>query len=143
MSSVTIEQVQAAIKGETYTVLPDGRTTICQLTLDNGFTVDGKSACVSIANFNEALGNKYSREDAVSKVWAFLGFRLADELSKQTTNPLKGAESVRFVTVGSMEIHQPIDGVVWMYDTTEPSDGQTVPEDALVELLQEFYDARF
>lgn len=78
---VTIEEVEAAIKGETYTVLPDGRTTICQLTLDNDFTVDGHSACVSAANFNAELGNKYSREEAVKKVWAFLGFRLADRLA--------------------------------------------------------------
>lgn len=79
---VTIEQVNAAIVGETYTVLPDGRTTICQLTLDNGFTVDGHSACVSKENFNEADGNKYSREKAVDKVWGYLGFRLADQLAK-------------------------------------------------------------
>lgn len=81
--TVTLEQVLASIHGETYTVLPDGRTTICQLTLDNGFTVDGKSACVSKENFNEELGNKYSREAAVSKVWQFLGFRLADDLYKE------------------------------------------------------------
>lgn len=77
---VTLEQVQAAIKGETYTVLPDGRTTICQLTLDNGFTVDGHSACVSKENFDAEIGNKYAREEAVKKVWAYLGFRLADKV---------------------------------------------------------------
>lgn len=80
---VTIEQVEDAIRGETYTVLPDGRTTICQLTLDNGFTVDGHSACVSIENFNAELGNKYSREEAVKKVWNHLGFRLADQLMSE------------------------------------------------------------
>lgn len=83
---VTIEQVEAAIKGETYTVLPDGRTTICQLTLDNGFTVDGHSACVSIENFNAELGNKYSREEAVKKVWNHLGFRLADKLAAKPSS---------------------------------------------------------
>ena len=80
---VTIEDIQAAIKAETYTVLPDGRTTICQLTLDNGFTIDGKSACVAKENYDEALGNKYARENAVEKVWHFLGFRLADKLAKE------------------------------------------------------------
>ena len=80
---VTIEDVQAAIVSETYTLLPDGRTTICQLTLDNEFTVDGKSACVAIENYDEALGNKYARENAVEKVWQFLGFRLADKLHKE------------------------------------------------------------
>ena len=78
---VTLDQLEASIVEETYTVLPDGRTTVCQLTLDNGFTVEGFSACVSKENFNAELGNKYSRERAVSKVWEHLGFRLADQLS--------------------------------------------------------------
>lgn len=75
--TVTIEDVTAAIVSETYTVLPDWRTTICQLTLKNGFTVDGHSACVSIENFNAEIGNKYAREEAVKKVWAYLGWDLA------------------------------------------------------------------
>ena len=79
---VTIQQVNAAICYETYTVLPNGRTTICQLTLDNGFTVEGSSACVSIENFDPAKGNKYSRERAVEKVWQILGFRLCDQLTQ-------------------------------------------------------------
>lgn len=78
MSKVTIEQVNASIKGETYTVLPDGRTTICQLTLDNGFTVSGHSACANKENFNKEDGEKYSREAAVSQIWQFLAFRMLD-----------------------------------------------------------------
>lgn len=78
---VTIEQVEAAIVDETYTVLPNGRTTVCQLTLDNGFTVEGLSACVSKENFSAELGNKFSRQRAVDEVWKVLGFRLADSLS--------------------------------------------------------------
>lgn len=77
---VTLQELEAAIKGETYTVLPDGKTTICQLTLDNNFTVEGFSACVSIENFDTELGKKYSRERAISKLWEFMGFRLADKL---------------------------------------------------------------
>lgn len=100
--TVTLEQVLASIKGETYTVLPDGRTTICQLTMDNGFTVDGKSACVSKENFNEELGNKYSREAAVSKVWQFLGFRLADKLDAKTSDSSDSTGDVDNSYVGRM-----------------------------------------
>lgn len=75
---VTVDDVNRAIVSETYTVLPNGRTTVCQLTLDNGFTVEGSSACVSIENFNAEIGNKFARERAVDKVWQLLGFRLAD-----------------------------------------------------------------
>ena len=45
---VTPQQIEAAIVHETYTLLPNGRTTVCQLTLinlgDSGFTVEGQSA---------------------------------------------------------------------------------------------------
>ena len=81
---VTPSEVEAAIVSESYTVLPNGRTTICQLTLDNGFTVEGSSACVSIENFDAVKGNSCARERAIDKVWAHLGFRLADRLAAAT-----------------------------------------------------------
>ena len=59
---VTQEDVNNFIVGKTFTVLPDGRTTICQLTLKNNFTVIGESACVSIENFDAAKGNFYAEE---------------------------------------------------------------------------------
>lgn len=45
---VTMDDVLAEIVGETYTVLPSGRVTVCELTLKNGFTVRGESAVVFI-----------------------------------------------------------------------------------------------
>jgi len=84
---VTPEQIEAAIVGETFTVLPNGRTTVCQLTLDNGFTVEGLSACVSVENFDAAIGNRIARENAVSQVWQLLGFRLQDRLEASKPRP--------------------------------------------------------
>lgn len=78
---VTQEDVKNFILNETYTVLPDGRTTICQLTLKNNFTVEGQSACVSIENFDAVLGNQYARERAEQKVWELLGFDLSTKVS--------------------------------------------------------------
>lgn len=78
--SVTFAEVKAAIVDESYTVLPNGRTTVCQLTLDNGFTVEGQSACVSIENFDPVKGNKYAYDRALDEVWKLLGFRLADKI---------------------------------------------------------------
>lgn len=82
-TKVTPEDVAAAIKAESYIVLPNGRTTVCQLTLDNGFTVEGSSACVSQDNFDLMLGRAIARENAAEKVWPLLGFRLADRLTAQ------------------------------------------------------------
>ena len=81
---VTPTMIEAAIAGETYTVLPSGRTTICELTLANGFTVRGESSCVSIENFNAELGQKIAREDAKQKIWQLEGYRLREQLFQPT-----------------------------------------------------------
>lgn len=84
---VTIEDVEAAIIGESYTLLPNERTTICQLTLydlgDSGFTVEGSSACVSKANYDPEIGKRLARERALDKVWECLGYGLARDLHRQ------------------------------------------------------------
>jgi hypothetical protein len=77
---VTIEQIESKIKGETYLVLPDGRTTLCTLTLENGYTIQGLSACVDIDNFDLHLGRKYAREDAVRQIWPLEGYLLAERM---------------------------------------------------------------
>jgi hypothetical protein len=60
--------------------------TICVLTLDNGFTVTGTSACASPANFDPEIGKKVARADAIRQCWALFGFALRNELAtKQPT----------------------------------------------------------
>lgn len=99
---VTLEDVENSIKSDTYIVLPDERTTVCMLTLDNGYTVRGESSCVSRENFDTALGQKYAREDAVRKVWPLLGFRLADKLAAAARGP-RGPRGPRFRDAGTGE----------------------------------------
>ena len=88
--TVTIEEVKASIKDVTYTVLPNGRTTVCQITMDNGFTREGSSACVSLDLYDQAKGEKYSYERALDKVWEVLGFRLADRLHQAKMRKARG-----------------------------------------------------
>lgn len=57
--------------------------TICVLVLKNGYTVVGKSACVSPENFNEALGQSVALEDAMRQVWPLLGYALRDRLHQE------------------------------------------------------------
>lgn len=89
---VTEEDLDNAIKKVEYTLLPDMRTTICNLTLDNGFTVRGESSCVSVENFDEEVGRVYSLKKARENLWPFLGFRLADELHREKCEPLPPLE---------------------------------------------------
>jgi hypothetical protein len=55
--------------------------TVCFLVLKNGFTVIGKSAPASPENFDEALGRKLAREDAIRQLWPLMGFALRDKLA--------------------------------------------------------------
>ena len=75
--------IDAAIDSETYTVLPSGRVTICEMTLKNGFVVLGESSCVSKENFNAELGQKIARENARNKIWELEGYLLKQRLFEQ------------------------------------------------------------
>lgn len=56
------------------------KTTVCCLTLTNGFEVIGTSSCVNPEKYNEELGQKYSRERALAKIWELEGYRAQWEL---------------------------------------------------------------
>jgi hypothetical protein len=77
---VTLDGIKAKIKGETYLVLPDGRTTLCQLELQNGYTINGLSACVDPKEFDRDLGRKYAFEDAIRQIWPLEGYLLAENM---------------------------------------------------------------
>jgi len=74
------DDIDAVIVAESFTVLPSGKCMICELTLVNGFTVRGESACVSVNNFNEEIGREISRKNARDKIWGFEGYLLQQRL---------------------------------------------------------------
>ncbi|MEO8807921.1 MAG: Gp49 family protein [Burkholderiaceae bacterium] len=92
---ITPTDIEAAIAGEfSFTVGNAARAlncpvseavdllTICVLTLKNGFTVTGESACASPENFDAQIGYRIARENAKQKVWPLLGYLLKENLSK-------------------------------------------------------------
>lgn len=62
---------------------PLHRLTFCVIVLKNGFTVTGESACASPENFDEDLGRKIARENAVQKIWPLMGYELRSKLAAQ------------------------------------------------------------
>lgn len=82
--SVTVSDIQAKIKKTEYFVIPGTTVTICNLTLENGYSVRGESACVSPENFNIAIGEKYAFEQAVEKIWILEGYLLKQKLFEQS-----------------------------------------------------------
>lgn len=75
--------IDAAIVKEDYYVFSGSCLTVCCLTLKNGYTVTGESACASPENFNAELGQKIAREKARDKIWALEGYLLREQLSQQ------------------------------------------------------------
>ena len=79
---LTPDLIDAAIVGEDYHVFPGTMLTVCCLTLRNGFTVTGESACASPENFNAEIGQKIARGNARDKIWALEGYLLKEKLFK-------------------------------------------------------------
>jgi hypothetical protein len=55
-------------------------TTIAVIVMENGTTVIGKSAPASPENFNDELGRRFAREDAIRQVWPLEGYLLKQRL---------------------------------------------------------------
>lgn len=68
------------IDGAVPTVPALALLTFCVLTLRNGFTVTGESACASPENFDAEIGRNIARQNAVAKVWPLMGYELRSKL---------------------------------------------------------------
>ena len=77
---LTPDLINDTIQAEAFHVFEGSQLTVCCLTLTNGFTVTGESACASPENFNVELGEKIARENARNKIWALEGYLLKQEL---------------------------------------------------------------
>jgi len=78
---VTPQRIDEVIIAEDYHVFPGTTLTICCLTLKNGFTVTGESACASLENFDVDLGRQIARDNAKGKIWALEGYALRERLA--------------------------------------------------------------
>lgn len=93
---VTPADIEREVKACDYHVFPGTMLTVCCLTLQNGFTVTGESACASPANFDAEIGQRIAFENAKQKVWPLLGFRLRDALAARepVLAPIVGSAAV-------------------------------------------------
>ena len=80
INALTKQEIESVIVKTQFTVVPGTTFTICILTLRNGFMVTGESACVDKTAFVEATGEKYSKEDAIEKIWQLEGYLLKQRL---------------------------------------------------------------
>ena len=79
-NSLTKDDILKKITKVEYTVLEDGKTTIANVYLENGYTVRGEASCVDPANFDKKLGEEIAYENAVDAIWPLEGYLLAEQL---------------------------------------------------------------
>lgn len=80
-NKITLEHIYQLIKLTHY--WNNGKTTICILTLINGFEVVGTSSVVDSTQFDEKIGNKIAYDNAINKIWELEGYRLQWHLYKE------------------------------------------------------------
>ena len=93
--TVTEEGIKAKIKDVTWTFLPSHKSCVCEITMQNGYTVRGESAIVDERYFDPEIAKKISYEDAFRKIWALEGYLLQEALylaDKQSNNELPDFE---------------------------------------------------
>ncbi len=72
--------VEPTCVADDYKVCGAPQLTFCVLSLENGFTVTGESACVSPENFDRIIGQKIAYENAREKIWMLEGYLLKEKL---------------------------------------------------------------
>jgi len=77
---LTPEIISDRISARQFHVFQESCLTVCCLTLSNGYTVTGESACASPENFNAEIGEKIAFENARNKIWALEGYLLKQKL---------------------------------------------------------------
>lgn len=87
---ITPEMITGLIIKSEYHKLTDV-LTVCVLTLKNGFTVTGESACASPENYNKELGDNISYNNARDKIWVLEGYLLKEALYQ--SNHFKASSS--------------------------------------------------
>lgn len=58
--------------------------TICIIILENGFKVEGTSACVDPKIYNEAIGQQEAYKNAFEKIWEKEGYLLKQKLFEES-----------------------------------------------------------
>lgn len=80
---LTPELIDQVILKVQYHIFDGSQLTVCCLTLKNGFTVTGESACASPENFDREIGEKIAYKNARDKIWQLEGYLLKQNLYLQ------------------------------------------------------------
>ena len=81
--SLDEEKLESLVDRVYYHRVPNTTVTICAITLKNGFTVVGESACIDPNNFDRVIGQQVAYNNAFEKIWQLEGYRIKSQLAEQ------------------------------------------------------------
>lgn len=79
-----IEDIKGKIQNIEYLKMGK-KTTVCLITLQNGFEIVGSSACVCPENFRYEIGAETAYENALNNLWQVEGYMLQEEFYQEKT----------------------------------------------------------
>ena len=75
INRITQDRIDELMQGPRHVwVVPGTTTTVVAITLDNGYTVIGHSACIDPAQFDPDLGVKIALEEIEDQLWGLEGY---------------------------------------------------------------------
>lgn len=119
-NTVTNESLVNKIKKVDYLQPEETTLTICIITVENGFTFRGESACADPNNFNKETGRHWAYKDAFSKLWMPEGYLLKEKMYQDSLdkwNNLFNSQKLRGVY--PPHIQRMIKEFVELKETTE------------------------
>ena len=81
---ITPAHISSKVRKVEYHVFPNTQLTVCCMTLTNGFTTTGESACASPENFNKSVGERIAFDMALEKIWQLEGYLLKEDLYQKS-----------------------------------------------------------
>lgn len=78
---ITEDSIRSKISDVVYNL--NGVTTICIITMANGFRFIGTSTPASVANYDNKIGERYAYDNAFRQIWSHEGYLLREKLSAQ------------------------------------------------------------
>jgi len=83
-NTITAEDVEDQIADVQFTKMGK-KTTICLITLKNGYEIIGTSGCVDSANYSQQIGEEVALSRARNKIWELEGYILQETISGTRT----------------------------------------------------------
>lgn len=78
--------------------------TLCILTLKNGFTVTGESACAVPENYKKDVGERLAIANAKNKVWGLMGYELKTKVAMVAAAPV-ASDPLAKTYIGTKVVH--------------------------------------